>query len=67
LEVLITSTSLTKGYKFLNSQDPIIQTLSAATGLEKRLEALAKAARINLPIRLPQDIYAFKRKEKGIA
>jgi hypothetical protein len=64
LEVLITSTSLTTGYRFLDNQDPIIQTLSAENSLEKHLEALAKAARINLLIRLPQDICAFKRREK---
>jgi len=68
LETLITSTTLTTGYRFLYRQDPIIQALSVATGLEKRLEALAKAARINLPVKLPQDISAFKRraKKKGI-
>jgi hypothetical protein len=63
-EVLIISSSLSTGYRFLRSQDPIIQALSAETGLEKRLQALCRSARINLPVKLRQDITAFKKKGK---
>jgi hypothetical protein len=52
------------GYKFLRNQDPIIQALGEATGLEKRSQQLARKARINLPIRIPNDITIYERTEK---
>ena len=59
LEALVTATALQAGLKFTTSADPVMASLAEGSRLLKRLEGLARAARIATPI-TAGDILAYK-------
>jgi hypothetical protein len=64
LETIVTSSCLKTGLKFLTSDDPVIRALAATSLLEKRLQALTQATRIEWPIISLQRIEQYKQRVK---
>jgi hypothetical protein len=64
LEVIATSASLKMGIKFKNNPDPVMRAIYEESGLDKRLEKIAKTARIQWPISGLRDIEKYKAQEK---
>ena len=65
LEILSITTALKQGVNLLNTLDPAAQGLFRLTNLEKRLEYLAKSARILWPVQNFKSIDAYKRRLKA--
>jgi hypothetical protein len=64
LELLSPCSSLRQGLTLLNSSDPAVRALHEETGLEQRLQALAKTIRLPWPVPHSREIEAYKRARK---
>jgi hypothetical protein len=60
LETIVTRASLRTGLKFLPNDDPVIRAITSNSQLERRLEKLAKTARINRPVISTKELNQYK-------
>jgi hypothetical protein len=65
LEVIATSASLKMGIKFKNNPDPVMRAIYEESGLDIKLQKIAKSARIQWPISRLRDIHKYKSQEKN--
>ena len=65
LEILSITIALKQGVTLFNNLDAAAQKLFLLTNLEKRLEKLAKSARILWPVQNFKSIDAYKRRLKA--
>lgn len=64
LGIVITSSSLKAGWRFLHSDDPAIRAICLGSGLEKRMKRLAHVAKLGWPIQSTKEVDSFKHKAK---
>jgi hypothetical protein len=64
LETRITSSSLKTGIKFLDSADPVMAAIARESHLERRLQGIARAARISWPITNMKALVQYQSREK---
>jgi hypothetical protein len=66
LETTATSASLKLGLKFKNNPDPVMRAIYEESGLEGKLQKIARTARIQWPITRSQEIEKYKAQMKRL-
>ena len=64
LESIAVSSGLKTGLKFLDTSDPVMKAIARESKLERKLETLARAARISWPITSVDVLRHYKKREK---
>ena len=66
-EVLVTSAALKAGIKLGANKDPVLQALAPGSGLVKRLERIARGARMTWPVSIKEvDKYKHRAKKQEL-
>jgi hypothetical protein len=65
LEIIVISSGLKMGLKFIRSDDPVMRAICEESQLETRLQRIALGARIEWPVSGPEVNDRFKLREKS--